>query len=457
MKSSPSPPPCETPGGSRQVSTLFLHAKPLYWLREQIQGTLSTVSPTATSDPLSQEGGPAGPFPKARPVALLFYSHFFPPSVGGVETTALLLPKGLAELRDPRGAVQFRVTLVTRTPAGNYDDTALPFRVVRQPGLFQLWRLILESDVLHAAGPAIAPLVMSLIAAKPLVVEHHGFQTICPNGQLLMEPGGVPCPGHFMAHRHLKCLRCNATQGWLTSWKLWLLTFIRRLLCARATANITETQWLSGLLHLPRVTVITHGFDPGQAISRLVPLSGIPLIVFMGRLVTTKGVPLLFQAAKILQDQNRHFDLLIIGDGPERVALEKLAGESKLTANIRFVGHLPGAQVETALAQASVVVVPSLGGEVFGFVLAENMLRALPVVASDLGAFKEVLGETGLTFRTGDAADLASALARVLDDPPLAAALAQRARRRALDFFSQSRMIEAHARVYQEAFSVMKA
>jgi len=113
--------------------------------------------------------------------------------------------------------------------------------------------------------------------------------------------------------------------------------------------------------------------------------------------------------------------------------------------------------VETALAQASVVVVPSLGGEVFGFVLAENMLRALPVVASDLGAFREVLGDTGLTFRTGDAADLASALARVLDDPPLAAALAQRARRRALDFFSQSRMIEAHARVYQEVFSVMKA
>src|SRR6266436_1103213 len=226
MKSFPSPPPCETPGASRQVSTLFLHAKPLYWLREQIRGTLSIVSPTATSHPLSQEGGPAQPFPKARPLALLFYSHFFPPSVGGVETTALLLPKGLAELRDPRGAVQFRVTLVTRTPAGNYDDTALPFRVIRQPGLFQLWRLIRESDVIHLAGPALVPLSLGLLSRKPVVVEHHGFQTICPNGQLLIEPEATPCPGHFMAQRYSECLRCNATQGWLTSWKLWLLTFI---------------------------------------------------------------------------------------------------------------------------------------------------------------------------------------------------------------------------------------
>jgi glycogen synthase len=450
MKSSPSPLPCEMPGACRQVSTLFLLAKPLYWLREQIQSPISAVSHTTTLDPLSQEGSPVGPFPKARPVALLFYSHFFPPSIGGVQTTALLLPKGLAELRDPQGAAQFKVTLATQIPAGNYDDSALPFRVVRRPGLFQLWRLIRACDVVHVAGPALAPLSLGLLSRKPVVVEHHGFQTICPNGQLLIEPGATPCPGHFIAHRYLKCLRCNAAQGWFTSWKLWLLTFARRLLCARAAVNITETQWLRDLLHPPRVTVIPHGFDPGQAISRPARPSDTPVIVFMGRLVTTKGVPILFQAAKILQDQNCRFELLLIGDGPERAALEQFAQWSQLTAKVRFVGHLPGAEVETALAKAAVVVVPSLGGEVFGFVVAENMLRALPVVASDIGAFREVLGDTGLMFRTGDALDLSRALLRVLDDPLLAAALGQRARRRALDFFSQSRMIEAHARVYRD-------
>jgi glycosyltransferase involved in cell wall biosynthesis len=385
------------------------------------------------------------------------YSHFFPPSIGGVESTALFLAKGLAELRDSQGAAQFKVSVVTRTPAGNYDDSALPFRVVRQPEFFQLWRLIRACDVVHIAGPALVPLVMGCLARKPVAIEHHGFQTICPNGQLLIEPGATPCPGHFMAHRYSECLRCNAAQGWFASRRLWLLTFVRRFLSARAAANITETQWLGGLLHLPRVTVIPRGFDPGHPISRAASPSGKPTIAFMGRLVTTKGVRLLLEAAKSLRDQNRAFELVIIGDGPEREALEKCAHDAQLAAQVRFVGRLSGAQLEATLAEASAVVVPSLGGEVFGLVVAENMLRALPIVASDLGAFVEVLSGTGLAFRTGDAVDLAAKIRRLLDDPNFANRLAEHARQRALDFFNKSRMMEAHARIYREACGVVKS
>jgi glycosyltransferase involved in cell wall biosynthesis len=81
------------------------------------------------------------------------------------------------------------------------------------------------------------------------------------------------------------------------------------------------------------------------------------------------------------------------------------------------------------------------------------MLRGLPVITSDLGAFVEVLGAGGLTFHTGDAADLARQLARLLDDPALAANLARRGRQRALEFCDFRRMLEAHARVYEETLS----
>jgi len=358
------------------------------------------------------------------------------------------LASGLSELRLSNGAPEIEITLVTQTPALNHDDNALPFTVVRQPGFLRLWRFIRSCDVVHLAGPTIAPLSLALLAGKPVVVEHHGFQTICPNGQLLIDPPGVPCPGHFMANRHSKCLRCNAAQGWVASGKLWLLTFARRLLCARASANITPTQWLGEVLDLPRVTHIPHGLDAAHAILLPAPKSSPPVIAFIGRLVTTKGVPLLFRAAKILTEQNRRFELLIIGDGPERAGLEKLAQDPAFPAKVRFVGRLNGAQLETALAQATVVAVPSLGGEVFGLVVVENMLRALPVVASDLGAFKEVLGDAGLIFCADNPADLAAALSRVVDDPLFAASLGQRARQRAIDFCNRSRMIEAHARLY---------
>lgn len=382
---------------------------------------------------------------------LLIYSHFFAPSIGGVQTIVLSLARGLAELRDSSGAREFEITLVTQEPPENYDDRALPFRIVRRPGLLQLWRLIRACDVLHLAGPALVPLSLGLLSRKPVVIEHHGFHTICPNGQLLIEPAEMPCPGHFMAGRHLECLRCNAAAGWLTSGRLWLLTFVRHLLCARVAANITPTQWLGGLLQLPRVTAIPHGLEFANANLPREPLSGRPVFAFLGRLVTTKGVRLLFDAAKILQEQNRSFELLIIGDGPERASLQQFVRDSKLETQVRFAGYLDGEQLEAALAGASALVVPSLGGEVFGLVLAENMARGLPIVASDIGAFVEVLGDAGLTFRTGDAAELAVALTRLLDDPSLAAAFGHRAQQRALDFCGHERMLHSHSRLYRLA------
>ncbi|HEY6384709.1 MAG TPA: glycosyltransferase family 4 protein [Candidatus Acidoferrum sp.] len=385
---------------------------------------------------------------------LLIYSHFFAPSVGGVETLVLSLARGLAGPLSPSADPEFEVTLATQTPAEEFDDGSLPFRVVRQPNLIHLWDLIRASDVVHVAGPALAPLFLGLLARKPVVVEHHGFQTICPNGQLLIEPAGTPCPGHFMAGRHGECLRCNSGQGWMASRKLWLLTFVRRFLCSCVSSNISPTAWLGGLVQLPRVVAIPHGLEfitapvayPGSP-------SRPPVIAFQGRLVTTKGVGILFEAARLLVQQSRDFELRIIGDGPERVSLERFSNEAALAGRVRFTGRLQGIQLEAALAQVSVVVVPSLGGEVFGLVVAENMSRGLPVIASDLGAFVEVLGEGGLTFRTGDAAAFAQELTRILDDPALAARLAQIARQRALDFCDFRRMLEAHKRVYKEVRS----
>ncbi|HEV2195681.1 MAG TPA: glycosyltransferase family 4 protein [Candidatus Acidoferrum sp.] len=384
---------------------------------------------------------------------LLIYSHFFAPSIGGVETIVLSLAGGLAELRSANGAREFEVTVVTQTAKGDFDDGTLPFRVIRRPTFLQLLRLICSSDIVHVAGPALAPVFLGLFARRPVVIEHHGFQTVCPNGQLLIEPQNAPCPGHFMAGRHGECLRCNSGQGWLLSWKLWLLTFVRRFLSAQVSVNITPTQWLGGLLDLPRVTTVPHGLETGRVIHQAASSSHTPLIAFMGRLVTTKGTLLLLKAAKILQDQGRRFALLIIGEGPERSSLEQFVRDSQLAAPVRFAGRLYGDQLEAALARVAAVVVPSLGGEVFGLVVAENMLRGLPVVASDLGAFVEVLGGKGLVFRTRDASDLASALARLLDDPSVGVGLGQQARRRALQSFSFSHMIDAHVCVYRGLYA----
>ncbi len=359
---------------------------------------------------------------------LLFYSHFFAPSIGGVETIVLSLARGLAEVRTPDGLPEFNITLVTETLAEDFDDRLLPFRVLRQPSFVQLLQTIRSSDIIHIAGPALSPLLLGLLTGNPVVVEHHGFQTICPTGQLLIEPSRAPCPGHFMAGRHRECLRCRSDSNWLNSWKLWLLTFLRRFLCSRVATNIMPTEWLSGLVHLSNAITIPHGIESMIRGSESARSPGPPLIIFQGRLVTTKGLPVLLEAASLLRSENHAFELMVIGDGPERSAIEELAKKLQLASCVRFVGRIGAADLDSTLAKASIVIVPSLGGEVFGLVLAENMSRGLPVVASDV---------------------LARQIARLLDDSALAFALGSRAQSRILENYQRSQMIAAHAQLYR--------
>ena len=381
---------------------------------------------------------------------ILLYSHYFAPSIGGAEAVVLTIARGLAEVRANADLSEFAITIITQTAAEDFDDSVLPFRILRQPGLLQLWQEIRSSDIVHLAGPALVPLMLGLLGRKPLTIEHHGFQTICPTGQLLIEPANVPCCGHFMAGNHFECLRCRPDGNWLASWKLWLLTFARRFFCSHVAANIMPTEFLAGLLRLPRMRVIPHGIEPLASLRRSSPASGPPAIVFQGRLVSTKGGRVLLEAASILRSRNRLLELVIIGDGPERTKLQDLVRQLQLSSCVRFTGRLNTVEVESILATASAVVVPSLAGEVFGLVVAENMARGLPVIASDLGAFREVLGDAGLTFHVGDANDLAEQLTKLLDDPGRASRLGDRAKQRVVDFYPREGMIRAHAQLYRE-------
>jgi glycosyltransferase involved in cell wall biosynthesis len=204
------------------------------------------------------------------------------------------------------------------------------------------------------------------------------------------------------------------------------------------------------MLQLPKLIHISHGLGCRSVPLRDGPFSSTPTIAFQGRLVSTKGVSLLLKAAHILLERGRAFDLLIIGDGPELASLQELAEGSGLSGCVRFAGRLPDPELDDALSHAKLVVVPSLGGEVFGMVLAENMQRAIPVIASNLGCFVEVVGDSGRIFRTGDASDLACEIELLLSDTVQATRLGAAGARRVSEFYSERKMIEEHARMYHE-------
>lgn len=386
---------------------------------------------------------------------LLLYSHFFAPSVGGVESIILSLARGLCERRDAQGFAEFEVTLVTQTPAANYDDSVLAFRVVRQPSFPRLFRLIRASDIVHIAGPALAPVFLARLARKPYVIEHHGYQAICPNGLLFHHPTNGICKGHFEAGNYLECMNCNTkTEGSLGALRLLVSTFLRRAGSCCAPANVAPSHHVANRLGLPRTTVIFHGVADAFAAEgkKETPSLENSNFAYLGRLVVEKGVSVLLGAAQLLRAEGRSVKVLIIGDGPERVRLEKQITASRLESCVRITGFLSGEALQRELHTIATIVIPTIMEETAGLAAVEQMVRSRAVIASAVGGLEEIADGAGLTFPPGDSSALAGAMKRILDEPGLASSLATQARQRVLQSFPLGAMIDAHASVYHTLF-----
>jgi glycosyltransferase involved in cell wall biosynthesis len=386
---------------------------------------------------------------------LLMYSHFFAPSIGGVETVVLSLARGLVEVRNEEGLGEFDVTLATQTPVGSYDDSSLPFRVIRGPRLGKLLELIRKSDVVHVAGPALAPLLFSYLLRKPLIVEHHGYQATCPNGLLFHHPSGAVCRGQFEARNYMECLTCNSkTDGTTGSLRLLISTFARRALSRLANTNIAPSHHVAARQNLPRTRVIFHGVEDPFAGKGMLPkrTTNRKEFAYLGRLVVEKGVSVLLEATRLLRAEGREVHVVLIGDGPDRPRLEKEIKSLGLEGTVRITGFLSGARLAEALRDVGVVVMPSVWEETAGLAAIEQMMRGRLVIASKTGGLAEVVDDAGLTFPAGDAQALAECMQKVLQDPSIIESLGQKARDRALRCFLQEPMIEGHLRVYRETF-----
>ena len=384
---------------------------------------------------------------------ILIYTHDFLPTIGGVQTITATLAQGLADAKSPangRPAQTNEVTVVTRTPAGTMDDEHLAFRVVRFPSTAHLYWLIRRADIVHVSGPAILPMAMGLALRKPVVVEHHGYQAICPSGVYLHQPDGSLCPGYFDSGNYDKCFHCQAAEVSSTrSLRNLLLMFPRRWLAKRVTANIGPSDYTGRRIALPRTHTIYHGIEDPLELASTSQISREPIcFAYLGRLVPEKGVDLLLRAAGKIKQSGYAFRLKIIGDGPERKALEHIAEELRLGDCIEFLGYRKAGDLRELLADVSVSVIPSRWEEAAGLAAIEPMMRGGLVIAADIGGLGEMVGNVGLKFPSDDVDALADCMRRVLENPSLIISVGEVARERATKVFRKENMTEQHLHLY---------
>ena len=180
-----------------------------------------------------------------------------------------------------------------------------------------------------------------------------------------------------------------------------------------------------------RVHVCHHGLDLKQFPYRP---EGRPANVVMavGRLAAHKGFDYLFAAAKLLKERGIEIVVDLVGDGPERKALERLAEELGIEAQVTWRGWQKFEGARDAMGEATVLVHPSDGlGDGLPNVIREAMALGTPVIASRVAGIPDALeGGCGVLVPPKDAAALADAIAATLADRAGRLEMAEHARRK---------------------------
>jgi phosphatidylinositol alpha-mannosyltransferase len=181
-----------------------------------------------------------------------------------------------------------------------------------------------------------------------------------------------------------------------------------------------------------------------------------PRILFVGRLHERKGFPTLVSAFGILAGERDDVRLVVAGEGEDRTAIDRLAPSAR--ARVTMLGMIPNEDLPPYHTACDVFVAPSVGGESFGMILVEAMAAGLPVIASDIPGYDEVIadGIDGLLVPPRAPVSLADTIGRVLDDAALSARLGEAARQRARRF-DWSVVTEELEEAYRDALAMGRA
>jgi glycosyltransferase involved in cell wall biosynthesis len=171
--------------------------------------------------------------------------------------------------------------------------------------------------------------------------------------------------------------------------------------------------------------------------------------IFLGRLKYRKGVDVLLQALARTPAKEQ-VQLVIVGDGEERAALEVLASQLDLTERVRFIGTITGPTKTYLLQNARFGVVPSRQWEAFGLVVLEGYASGLPMLATDMPGLADLVRpeRTGLLVPPQSPELLAAALHRLLTDDALIERMSVNARQ-AVSEYDWRNIALRHVALYQ--------
>ncbi len=334
---------------------------------------------------------------------ILLTSYVFAPSIGGIETvSALLAPEFVRAGHE--------VKLVTKT--ATEDSVSRPYEVIRNPSPSRFMELTRWCDVFFQNNISLEMAWPLLFIRRPWVVSHHTW--------------------------------LDLASTWKVQMKKRLLRFARHAAISRPIADsLSVPSTLVGNPYDPETFHLWPGIERDRE------------LVYLGRLVSDKGIDLLVDALAELRQRGLTPRLSIIGAGPELYALRERAERLQVSSQIEFVGSKTGLELAKMLNAHLVMVIPSRWAEPFGVVALEGIACGCVIVASQNGGLLEAVGPCGRMVETGNLADLTHALQELLMRPQLHQELLREAPQH-LAQFTPGHVASLYLNLFSEAMQKQK-
>ena len=231
--------------------------------------------------------------------------------------------------------------------------------------------------------------------------------------------------------------------GWMRpGTRIWgfMIDRIDHRIAVSERARLSQLRWLPGAYDvIPNGVLVPPDAPAGEREQR---------IVFAGRQEPRKGLQILLRAWPEIY---RRSGLRLTVAGADPLAVRLLLARLRVDdAGIDLVGFLSQDELTTTLLRAKALVAPSIGQESFGMVLTRAFACSLPVVASDIPGYREVLEpEAAVAVPASDPRALADAVCALVADEPRRAAMGEAARRIALARYSWSGIAQRLEQIYE--------
>lgn len=324
-----------------------------------------------------------------------------------------------------------------RAPKGIQDNIAIASRTIyslEAKKKFEALVVATRPDVVHVQNiyHQISPSILDVCRQHkiPVVQTVHDYKLICPNYKLFCN-GQIEtfCKGGTFYKEALhKCTHNSFSASALTALEMyihkWLRIYDKGIQYWIAPSKAVKEILVAYGMPKERITVLYHPFDV-TTITPAVSGAGKYLLCY-GRLSDEKGFDTAIRAMKLLPGQR----LKIAGEGPMKQALVALARHEGVEERVEFVGFMKGGPLKKLIREASVVIVPSIWYEVFGYSIVEAMAAHKVVLGARIGAIEELLGaiDSRLLFTPGDSKDLAKKAIMLLNSANLRDRLGQKSR-----------------------------